>query len=64
MKPRTEYIINFYIKNTKTLDDYTEHTNKAEAIKAFKQYSKYHSGEYDIKLFKAITTYEEIKIEK
>ena len=45
LKPKIEYKICFYIKNTKTLDDYTEHTNKTEAIKAFKQYSKYHGGE-------------------
>lgn len=66
MKTKTEYLINFYYpKKSKTIDDFLEiDTNEKEAIRIFKKEYKEHSGEYDIKLFKAITFYEELKIEK
>lgn len=66
LKTKTEYLINFYYpKKSKTIDDFLEiAASEKEAIKIFKKECKEHSGEYDIKLFKVITNYEEIKIEK
>lgn len=65
LKTEKEYIINFYHpKGSKTLDDTVDFDNKRKAISALKYYKKRYDQNYDIKLFKATTVYEEIKIEK
>lgn len=63
LKPTTTYVIYFYYpKGCKDIEDYESFDTEKQAIKSFLKYkNKY--PDYDLKLIKETTTYEEVKIE-
>lgn len=64
MKPTIIYSINFYYpKGCKDREDYENFDNKNLAIKALNKYKK-HYPDYDLKIIKETTIYEEVIIEK